>query len=54
MRDFIQYRLLDHGEPKKVALCACARKLIHIAWAVVMKEQAFDLHYPLPHALSSV
>ena len=52
IKSFYQ-RLLDRGKPKKVALCACARKLIHIAWAVVMKEQAFDPDCPLPHAISS-
>jgi len=35
-------RLLDQGKPKKVALCACAHKLILIAWAVVIKQQPFD------------
>jgi len=39
------HHLLDQGKPKKVALCACARKLIHIAWAVVIKQQAFDLDF---------
>lgn len=34
--------LLDQGKLKKVALCACARKLVHIAWAVVIKQQPFD------------
>jgi hypothetical protein len=29
----------------KVARCACARKLLHIAYAVVTQEQAFDPHY---------
>jgi transposase len=40
-------RLLDSGKPKKVALCACARKLIHIAWAVVMKQCPFDPDFAL-------
>lgn len=41
IRAFYQ-RLLAQGKPKKLALCACARKLIHIAWSVVMKQQFFD------------
>jgi transposase len=45
------HRLLDNGKPKKVALCACARKLVHIAWAVVNKQQLwqpdFVSHQPL-------
>lgn len=41
IRAFYQ-RLLDNGKPKKVALCACARKLIHIAWAVVHNRQSFN------------
>ena len=38
-------RLRQRGKPAKVALCACARKLIHIAWAVVTKHQLFDPNY---------
>lgn len=39
-------RLRAAGKPKKVARCAAARKLLHIAWAVVTKQEAFD---PLRH-----
>jgi transposase len=35
-------RLIAEGKPFKVALCACARKLIHIAYALVTKQRAFD------------
>jgi transposase len=35
-------RLRAAGKPKKVAQCAAARKLLHIAWAVVKKGQPFD------------
>ena len=35
-------RLRAAGKPEKVARCAAARKLLHIAWAVVKKDQAFD------------
>lgn len=38
-------RLLARGTPKKVARCAVARKLIHIAWACVTKQQLFDPAY---------
>ena len=38
-------RLLERGKPKKVALCACARKLLHIAWAVARSQQMFDPDY---------
>jgi transposase len=38
-------RLLEAGKPEKVARCAAARKLLHIAWAVVKKDQPFDPHY---------
>ncbi|HXR66191.1 MAG TPA: IS110 family transposase [Ktedonobacteraceae bacterium] len=41
--------LREAGKPMKVARCACARKLLHIAFAVVKSECAFDPHYqPLP------
>jgi transposase len=33
------------GKPMKVARCASARKLLHIAYAVVKQKQAFDPHY---------
>jgi transposase len=35
-------RLRQRGKPAKVALCACARKLLLLAWAVVTKHQLFD------------
>jgi len=38
-------RLRAAGKPMKVARCACARKLLHIAYAVVTHEQAFDPNY---------
>jgi transposase len=38
-------RLRAAGKPMKVARCACARKLLHIAYAVVIHEQAFDPSY---------
>jgi transposase len=48
------HRLVTHGKPKQVALCAAARKLLHIAWAVVTKQSLFDPthgpHRPLAHA----
>jgi predicted nucleic acid-binding protein len=44
IRVFYQ-RLRDKGKPIKVARCAAARKLLHLAWAVVTKEQDFDPAY---------
>jgi hypothetical protein len=38
-------RLRPAGKPEKAARCAAARKLLHIAWAVVKKDQAFDPHH---------
>ncbi len=35
-------RLRAAGKPTKVARCAAARKLLHVAWAVVTKGQPFD------------
>jgi transposase len=35
-------RLRSTGKPMKVARCAAARKLLHVAWAVVTKGQPFD------------
>ena len=34
--------LKDRGKSMKVARCAAARKLIHLAWAVVIKQTPFD------------
>jgi len=45
LRVFYQ-RLRAAGKPVKVAQCAAARKLLHLAWALVTKRQPFD---PLPH-----
>ncbi len=41
-------RLRATGKPAKVALCAAARKLIHLAWAIGTHERAFDPAYQ-PH-----
>jgi len=38
-------RLLEAGKPEKVARCAAARKLLHMAWAVVKKDRPFDPNY---------
>jgi len=38
-------RLKANGTPKKVARCAAARKLLHVAWAVVRSGRAFDPTY---------
>jgi transposase len=39
------YRLLERGKPTKVALCAAARKLVCIAWAVSTNGVLFDPNY---------
>jgi len=39
------HRLLEHGKTKKAALCACARKLVHIAWAVAAQQQTWRPDY---------
>lgn len=44
IRAFYQ-RLLAAGKEKKVALCAAARKLLHMAWAVATKQRLFDPLY---------
>jgi transposase len=51
LKPFYQ-RLLDKGKPKKVARCAVARKLIHIAWAVVVKQRDFDPDFHLRKAIA--
>jgi len=38
-------RLRAAGKPKKVARCAAARKLLHLAYAVVTKREPFDPDY---------
>jgi len=38
-------RLRAAGKPTKVARCAAARTLLHVAWAVVRKGRAFDPLY---------
>ena len=44
IRTFYQ-RLCAAGKPKKVARCAAARKLLHLAWAVVKQQRPFDPMY---------
>jgi transposase len=38
-------RLRAAGKPAKLARCAVARKLLHIAWAVVTKKRDYDPEY---------
>lgn len=42
-------RLRAAGKAHKVARCAAARKLLHIAWAVVTKGQPFEVNYCMDH-----
>jgi transposase len=44
LRPFYQ-RLVQRGKLKNVARVAVARKLMHIAWACVVKDRDFDPHY---------
>lgn len=44
IKDFYD-RLRAAGKPMKVARCAAARKLLHVAWAVVKKGVQFDPEY---------
>ena len=45
-------RLRAAGKPKKVARCAAARKLLHLAWALVTKRQRYQSNHRIPdHAL---
>lgn len=46
-------RLRAAGKPTKVARCAAARKLLHIAWAVVTKDQDWDPAYGAARAHES-
>lgn len=41
-------RLREAGKPAKVALCAVARKLLHLAWALGTKQQTWDPEYGHP------
>jgi transposase len=47
IRAFFQ-RLRAAGKPMKVARCAAARKLLHLAWALATKRQRFDPHRGQP------
>ena len=44
LRTFYQH-LVQRGKIKQVARIAVARKLVHIAWACVVKERDFDPHF---------
>lgn len=46
-------RLRAAGKPPKVARCAAARKLLHLAYAVVTKKQPFDPAYRIVTAATS-
>ena len=43
-------RLRAAGKPLKVARCAAARKLLHLAWALGTKQQRFDREHKQQHA----
>ncbi len=38
-------RLRTAGKPSKVARCAAARKLLHLAWALVTKHQRYQSNH---------
>jgi transposase len=44
-------RLCAAGKPRKVALCAAARKLLRIAWAVATTNQDFDPAYAMRRSM---
>ena len=46
-------RLREKGKPIKVARCACARKLLHVAYALVRKGECFDPEYHRQGAMES-
>jgi transposase len=46
-------RLRAAGKPMKVARCAAARKLLHLAFAVVQNDQPFDPLYSQKHRVVS-
>ena len=50
IRTFYQ-RLRAAGKSCKVARCAAARKLLHIAWALIKKQTLFDPSYSQNHPL---
>jgi hypothetical protein len=45
IRQFYQ-RLRAAGKPMKVARCAAARKLLHLAWAMVKKQEPYRAPTP--------
>jgi transposase len=46
-------RLRAAGKPMKVARCAAARKLLHLAWAVATTGRAFDPAGRAPHPVAA-
>ncbi len=46
-------RLKAAGKASKVALCAVARKLLHLVWALIAKQQNFDPAYGHPQAAAA-
>ena len=46
-------RLRAAGKPPKVARCAAARKLLHLAWALGTKQQRFDPDHEHHHEAQS-
>ena len=47
LRAFYQ-RLRAAGKPSKVARCATARKLLHLAWAMVKQQEPYRAPAPEP------
>lgn len=46
-------RLREAGKLQKVARCAAARKLLHVAWAVVVKDRMWEPDYHQLHAANT-
>jgi len=47
IEDFYQ-RFLKKGKPKKVAICAVMRKLVHIIYGVLKSQQPFNKRITCP------
>lgn len=46
----VYQKLVEAGKPKKVALIACMRKLLHIVYGVLKNKTVFDPQIHLNHA----
>jgi hypothetical protein len=53
IKGFYQRLREEKHKPVKVARCACARKLIHLAFGIIKSRKPFEVDYHSPNQVAA-